>query len=145
MPFRGYQLWPWNVKYTAFVNCSLLVKKLTVVYCQVSSMMVGLEAGDELHTLSVALLINLALHNRCASQLLEGNNLQYLIECAFHHQSSIIMKILRNASTHPNTKLHFIVSHIYTYSIIFTMLLWIFPIQEKWIVLYKYGIQYLIF
>lgn len=74
--------------------------------------MVGLEPGDELHTLTVALMINLALHNRCASQLLEGNNLQYLIECAFHHQSSIIMKVLRNASTHPNTKLLFIVSCI---------------------------------
>lgn len=77
-----------------------------------TSMMVGLEPGDELHTLTVALMINLALHNRCASQLLEGNNLQYLIECAFHHQSSIIMKVLRNASTHPNTKLLFIVSYI---------------------------------
>lgn len=72
--------------------------------------MVGQEPGEEVHTLSVALMVNLALHGRCAAQLLEGNNLQYLIECAFHHQSSIIVKILRNASAHDNTKHLFIVS-----------------------------------
>ncbi|XP_054284614.1 kinesin-associated protein 3 [Macrosteles quadrilineatus] len=70
--------------------------------------MVGQEPGEEVHTLSVALMVNLALHGRCAAQLLEGNNLQYLIECAFHHQSSIIVKILRNASVHDNTKHLFI-------------------------------------
>uniref|UniRef100_A0A1B6ETE2 Kinesin-associated protein 3 n=1 Tax=Cuerna arida TaxID=1464854 RepID=A0A1B6ETE2_9HEMI len=75
---------------------------------KVTGMMVGLEPREELHTLTVALLVNLALHGRCASQLLDGNNLQYLIECAFHHQSPIIMKILRNASMHAHSKQLFI-------------------------------------
>lgn len=68
------------------------------------------EPEEEMHALTVALMVNLAINNRCASQILDGNNLQYLIEYTFHNQSSIVMKVLRNASTHETTKHLFIVS-----------------------------------
>jgi hypothetical protein len=61
----------------------------------------------------VALGINLALNNKCATQMIEYSKkkgLKLLIKRAFKFKDALIMKMIRNISQHEETKVHFCVS-----------------------------------
>lgn len=75
---------------------------------KVVSLALDTSPADPVHTVTVALLVNLALNSRCAEIMSENGNLQCFIERAFHYQNSVLLKIVRNISVHNNTKPLFI-------------------------------------
>ncbi|XP_075223608.1 kinesin-associated protein 3-like isoform X3 [Lycorma delicatula] len=52
----------------------------------------------------VAVCVNAAINSRCAELMYDQDNLQRLMARAFHLQDSLLLKIVRNISTHQATK-----------------------------------------
>lgn len=62
----------------------------------------------------IALAINLALNKKSAQVMCENNRLRNLIERAFKYQDSLLMKMIRNISSHDTLRRYFIVSFYLT-------------------------------
>jgi len=58
----------------------------------------------------VALGINLALNKKCAQGMCENNRLRNLIERAFKYRDAMMMKMIRNISSHEQLRQYFVVS-----------------------------------
>lgn len=58
----------------------------------------------------ISLGINLALNKKCAQVMCENNRLTNLIERAYKHRDSLLMKMVRNISSHEHLRHYFAVS-----------------------------------
>jgi hypothetical protein len=60
----------------------------------------------------IALGINLALNKKCAQKMCENNRLKDLIERAFKYRDALLLKMIRNVSTHEELRKEFMVSQL---------------------------------
>lgn len=58
----------------------------------------------------ISLGINLALNKKCAQGMCENNRLRNLIERTFKYRDALMMKMIRNISSHENLRQYFVVS-----------------------------------
>lgn len=58
----------------------------------------------------IALGINLALNRKCATKMCENNRLRDLIERTFKYRDAMMMKMIRNISSHEELRKEFLVS-----------------------------------
>lgn len=58
----------------------------------------------------ISLGINLALNKKCAQVMCENGRLRNLIERAFKYRDALMMKMIRNISSHDNLRQYFVVS-----------------------------------
>ncbi|XP_073988416.1 kinesin associated protein 3 [Rhodnius prolixus] len=81
-----------------FTNCLQKLIKMLISYDP---------KCDDYLTL-VALSMNVALNQRCAETMCDNGNLEHLKQRALAYQDSLLMKVLRNLSTHDTTKKYFL-------------------------------------
>lgn len=62
----------------------------------------------------ISLGINLALNKKNAQMMCDNNRLRNLIDRAFKYQDSLMLKMIRNISSHDILRRYFIVSSIIT-------------------------------
>lgn len=72
----------------------------------------------------VALSMNVALNQRCAETMCDNGNLEHLKQRALAYQDSLLMKVLRNLSTHDTTKKYFLVCNFIFYKVLTFRLIW---------------------
>uniref|UniRef100_A0A1B6CKI3 Kinesin-associated protein 3 n=1 Tax=Clastoptera arizonana TaxID=38151 RepID=A0A1B6CKI3_9HEMI len=75
---------------------------------KVMNIVLNYEPVGAMQTAAISLAVNLALNQRCAEIMCEGERLQTLIERAFEYQLPTLMTIARNISLHNQTKKLFI-------------------------------------
>lgn len=81
---------------------------------QVISYVLEWDGDQPGYLVPVALCVNLALNSRCAELMCDQDNLQRLMSRAFHLQDSILLKIIRNISTHQAIK-HLLIVSLFMY------------------------------
>lgn len=70
--------------------------------------MLLLNLNKDSETDLIALAINLALNKKCAEKMCEQNRLKALVERAFKYNDVLLMKVIRNISTHQELTVEYI-------------------------------------
>ena len=104
---RGMDFWSDNA---AFCHITLTSCFLSVQVMKMLLDPAGKQQQQQPEIEVLALCVNLAANARCAQLICEGSGLKLLMRRAFKHRDPLLMKMIRNISTHDGpTKPLFIV------------------------------------